>query len=143
VAEARWGCDCELLVESLELANEAAVLVWAVAAELDKTGDIDLAQRTHDLVTNVVGATVAFIRETCTHCPQTSLILETVECFEQNCLKAEEIARFNAKTIDTTIAAGALPGLPEAEAAEATDVGPPIEDELPIRDHEQPPASPV
>ncbi|MBW2174389.1 MAG: hypothetical protein JRF64_07065 [Deltaproteobacteria bacterium] len=143
VAEARWGCDCELLVESLELANEAAVLVWAVAAELYKTGDIDLAQRTHDLVTNVVGATVAFIRETCTHCPQTSLILETVECFEQNCLKAEEIARFNAKTIDTTIAAGALPGLPEAEAAEATDVGPPIENELPIRDHEQPPASPV
>ncbi len=146
-AEAREFCNCELLVEALELANEAAVLVSAVAAELDKTGNIDLAQRTHDIVTNVVGATVAFIRETCTYCPQTSLTLETVECFEQNCLKAEEIARFNAQTIETAIAAGALPGLPEAyeapEAAEAADVGPPVEDELPIRDHEQPPASPV
>ena len=143
-AEARKFCDCELLVEALELANEAAVLVSAVAAELEKTGNIDLAQRTHDIVTNVVGATVAFIRETCTYCPQTSLTLESVECFEQNCLKAEEIDRLINETIEATLFAGALPGPPEPFVEpEAPGDGAPVEDELPIRDHEQPPASPV
>jgi hypothetical protein len=143
-AEARKFCDCELLVEALELANKAAVLVSAVAAELEKTGNIDLAQRTHDIVTNVVGATVAFIRETCTYCPQTSLTPETVECFEQNCLKAEEIDRLINETIEATLFAGALPGPPEPFVEpEAPGDGAPVEDELPIRDHEQPPASPV
>jgi hypothetical protein len=143
-AEAREFCDCALLVEALELANEAAVLVSAVAAELDKTGNIDLAQRTHDIVTNVVGAAVAFIRETCTYCLQTSLTLETVECFEQNCLKAEEIDRLINETMEATFSAGALPGPPEPFVEpEAPGDGAPVEDELPIRDHEQPPASPV
>jgi hypothetical protein len=143
-AEAREFCDCELLVEALELANEAAVLVSAVAAEPKNTGNIDLAQRAHDMVTNVVGAAVAFIGETCTYCPQTSLGLETVECFEENCSKAEEIGRLNNETIEATLAAGVVPGPPEPFVEpEAPGGDASVEDEPPIRDHEQPPTSPV
>jgi hypothetical protein len=143
-AEARRGCDCEQLAEALELANEAAVLVSELAAEAERTGSIDLAQRAHDMVTNFVGAAVAFIGETCTYCRQTSLRLETVECFEENCSKAEEIGRLNKETVGATRAAGAVPGPPEPFLEpEAPGDDASVEDEPPIRDHEQPPASPV
>jgi hypothetical protein len=143
-AEARESCDCELLVETLELVYEAAVLVSELAAEAENTGSMDLAQRAHDMVTNVVGAAVAFIGETCTYCRQTSLGLETVECFEENCSKAEEIGRLNNETVEATLAAGAVPGPPEPFVEpEAPGGDDSVEDEPPIRDHEQPPASPV
>ncbi len=143
-AKAGETCNCELLKEALQLADKAAVTVSEVAAEAGKTGNIKLAQDVYNMATNVVGAAVALIIETCTYCAQTSLDPETVACCEQSRAKAEEIAGLNNKTIDTTLAAGVIPELPEAyEEPEATGVEPPVEDELPIRDHEQPPASPV
>jgi hypothetical protein len=142
--QARESCDCELLVESLELANEAAILVSEIAAKAENTGSMDLAQSAHDMVTNVVGAATALIGETCTYCRQTSLRLETVECFEENCSKAEEIGRLNEETVGATLAAGAVPGPSEPFLEpEATGDDASVEDEPPIRDHEQPPASPV
>ena len=143
-AEARETCDCELFEEALESANRAAVLLSGVAAEAEKTGNIDLAQSAYNAATKVVGAAVALIIETCAYCGQTSLNLETVACSGEKRARAEELSRFNAETIQTTLAAGAIPGLPEAyEEPEAPSVEPPVEDELPIRDHEQPPASPI
>ncbi len=143
-AEAGETCNCELLQEALQLADKAAARVSEVAAEAENTGDIELAQSAYNAATKVVGAAVGLIIETCAYCGQTSLDLETVACCEQNRAKAEEIAMLNNKTIDTTLAAGAIPGLPEAyEEPEAPTVEPPVEDELPIRDHEQPSASPI
>lgn len=141
-------CDCELTQESLKLADELAILASEVAAEAEEAGGGEpaLAQCAYDMA-NAVEAALSHMTETGMYCAQTSMETEIVACSERNRAKAEEIARFNAQTIETAIAAGALPGLPEAyeapEAAEAADVGPPVEDELPIRDHEQPPASPV
>lgn len=143
-AEGREICDCELVQKALELANDAAALVSQVAAEAEKTGDIELAQKAYDMATNIVGAAVTSIIETCRYCGQTSLDIETVACCEEKRAKAEEIARLNNEAIEMTLAAGAIPGLPEAyEEPEAPSVEPPVEDELPIRDHEQPPASPI
>ena len=143
-AEARETCNCELFEEALESANRAAVLLSEVAAEAENTGNIDLARSTYNTATNVVGAAVGLIIETCAYCGQTSLDIETVACSGENGARAEEISRFNDETIQTTLAAGAIPGLPEAyEEPEAPSVEPPVEEELPIRDHEQPPASPV
>jgi hypothetical protein len=143
-AKAREMCDCEELQEGLALAKKAAVLILEVAAEAENTGNIELAQSAYNMTTKIVGAAVALIIEICTYCAQTSLDPETVACCEQSRAKAEEIAGLNNKTIDTTLAAGAIPELPEAyEEPETPTVEPPVEDELPIRDHEQPPASPV
>lgn len=143
-AEARETCNCELLQEALQLADKAAARVSEVAAEAENTGDIELAQSAYNMTTNIVGAAVALIIETCTYCAQTSPDLETVACCEEKRAKAEEIARLNNEAIERTLAAGAIPGLPEAyEEPEAPGVEPPVEDELPIRDHEQPSASPI
>jgi hypothetical protein len=144
-AEAREICDCDPLQEALEWANKASVLISEVAAEAENTGSIELAQSAYDMAINIVGAAVALIIETCTYCAQTSLDLETVACCEENRAKAEEVARLNDETIQITLAAGAIPRLPEAyEAPEApSDVEPPVEDEPPIWDHEQPPTSSV
>jgi hypothetical protein len=143
-AGVRENCDCGLLQKALGSVNEAAVLVSEVAAEAENTGSIDLAQQAYDMVTNVVGAAVAFIRETCTYCPQTSLELETVGCFEQNCSKAEDIGRLINETIEATLAAGAVPGPPEPFVEpEAPGDDAAVEDEPPIQDHEQPAASPT
>ena len=143
-AEAGETCNCELLQEALQLADKAAATVSEVAAEAENTGDIELAQSAYNMTTNIVGAAVALIIETCTYCAQTSPDLETVACCEEKRAKAEEIARLNNEAIERTLAAGAIPGLPEAyEEPEGPSVEPPVEDELPIRDHEQPPASPI
>jgi len=143
-AMAREFCNCELLDEALHSANRAAVLLSEVTAEAEKTGNINLAQTAYNTATNVVGAAVGLIIETCAYCGQTSLNLETVACSGEKRARAEEIAKLNDETIQTTLAAGAIPGLPEAyDEPEAPNVEPPVEDESPIQDHEQPPASPV
>jgi hypothetical protein len=143
-AMAREFCNCELLDEALESVNRAAVLLSEVAAEAENAGNIDLAQSAYNTATNIVGAAVGLIIETCAYCGQASLNLETVACSGEKRVRAEEISRFNDKTIQTTLGAGAIPGLPEAyDEPEAPNVEPPVEDESPIRDHEQPPASPV
>jgi hypothetical protein len=143
-AMAREFCNCELLYEALESANRAAVLLSEVAAEAENAGNINLAQTAYNTATNIVGAAVGLIIETCAYCGQTSLNLETVACSGEKRARAEEIAKLNDETIQTTLAAGAIPGLPEAyDEPEAPSVEPPVEDEPPIRDHEQPPASPV
>jgi hypothetical protein len=143
-SEAGEICGCELFQEALESANKAAVLMSEVAAEAENTGDVELAQSAYKMITNIVGAAVALIIETCTYCAQTNPDLETVACCEEKRAKAEEIARLNNEAIEMTLAAGAIPGLPEAyEEPEAPGVEPPMEDELPIRDHEQPSASPI
>jgi hypothetical protein len=143
-AMAREFCNCELLDEALESANRAAVLLSEVAGEVENTGNIDLAQTAYKTATNVVGAAVGLIIETCAYCGQTSLNLETIACSGEKKARAEEIAKLNDETIQTTLAAGAIPGLTEAyDESEAPNVEPPVEDEPPIRDHEQPPASPV
>jgi hypothetical protein len=136
-------CDCKLAQQALELANELAILVSGAAAEAEKAGSIELAQCAYNMA-NTIEAGLTDISETSMYCARTSTDLETVTCCEQNRAKAEEIAKLNNETIQMTLAAGAIPELPEAyEEPEATDVEPPVEDELPIRDHEQPPASPV
>jgi hypothetical protein len=143
-AMAREFCNCELLEEALESANRAAVLLSEVAAQAENTGNVDLAQSAYNTATNVVGAAVGLIIETCAYCGRTSLNLETVACSGEKRARAEEISRFNDETIQTTLAAGAMSGLPEAyDEPEAPSVEPPVEDELPIRDHEQPTASPA
>lgn len=143
-AGVRENCDCGFLQKALGSVNEAAILVSEVAADAESTGSMDLAQQAYDMVTNVVGAAFAFIKETCTYCPQTSLELQTVECFEQNCSKAEEIGRLINKTIEGALAAGAIPGPPEPFVEpEAPGDEAPVEDEPPIQDSEQPPASPT
>jgi len=142
-AKARETCNCELLKEALELADKLAILVSGAAAEAEKAGSIELAQCAYNMA-NTIEAGLTDISETSMYCARTSTDLETVTCCEQNRAKAEEIAKLNNETIQMTLAAGAIPELPEAyEEPEATDVEPPVEDELPIRDHEQPPASPV
>ena len=142
-AEARETCNCELFEEALESANRAAVLLSEVAAEAENTGNIDLARSTYNTATNVVGAAVGLIIETCAYCGQTRLDLETVACSGEK-RRAKEISRFNDEKIQTTLGAGAIPGLPEAyDEPEAPSVEPLIEEEELIQDHEQPPASPV
>jgi hypothetical protein len=142
-AGVRENCDCEFLQKALGSVREAAVLVSEVAAAAESRGSMDLAQQAYDMVTNVVGAAFAFTRETCTYCPQTSMELETVGCFERHCSKAEEIDRLINETIEAALAAGAVPGPPEPFVApEAPGKDAPVEDEPPIQDHEQAPASP-
>ena len=143
-AMAREFCNCELLDEALESANRAAVLLSELAAEAENTGNIDLAQTAYNTATNVVGAAVGLIIDTCAHCGRTSLNLETVACSGEKRARAEEISKLNDETIQTALGAGAIPGLTEAyDQPEAPNVEPPVEDEEPIQDHEQPPASPV
>jgi hypothetical protein len=143
-AEAREQCGCALFQEAVALDDEASILIAEIAVEAEKTGSLELAQNAYDMATNVVGAGVAFIREICTYCPQTSLSLETVECFEAGCSAAEDIWVLNNKNIATTLAAGAVPGGPEPFVEpEAPGVEAPVEDEPAIQDHEQPPASPI
>jgi len=119
-----------------ELAN-AAVLVSQVALEAEDTGSADLAQAAYDLAVNEVGSAITFVAQTCIYCARTAIDPETVACFDETKAKAGEIARLNRETITIALAAGAIPSRikPKGE--------PPIEDEEPIQDHEQPPASPV
>jgi hypothetical protein len=140
LAEGREICDCEVIQEALELANDAAALVSQVAAEAEKAGNMKLAQQACDMASNVVRAAVTFITETCIYCAQTSPDPETVACCEDSRAKAERVVRLNNQTIKTTFAAGAVP--PPHRPPEPK-FEPPVEDEPPIRDHEQPPASPV
>jgi hypothetical protein len=133
-AEAREQCGCALFQEALALVDEASILAAEVAAEAENTGRLELAQSAYDMATSVVGAGVAFMREVCTYCPQTSPSLDTVECFEEGCSSAEDIWVLNNKTIETSLAAGAVPGGPQPF------VQPPVENEPPIQAHEQPPA---
>ncbi len=153
-AEAREQCNCALFQEAVALADEASILVAEIATEAEETGRLELAQNAYDMATNVVGTGVAFMREICTYCPQTSPSLETVECFEEGCSAAEDIWALNNKTIETSLAAGALPGGPQPFVESPVEdespirgheqppgVEPPVEEDPPIQDHEQPPAS--
>jgi hypothetical protein len=143
-AAARENCDCVLLRKAVGSVNEAAVLVSEVAAEAESIGSMELAQQAYDMVTKVVGAAVAFMRETCTYCPKTSLDLVIVRCFEENGSRVEEIGTLNNETIEAALAAGAVPGPPEPFVEpEAAGEDASVEDEPPIQDSEQPPASPT
>jgi hypothetical protein len=142
--EARETCDCQLLMEALESARKAALLMSEAVAEAEKTDDPALAQEVYDMVNNVVGQAVSLITEICTYCVHTSFSLETVTCFEENCPRAAEIAELNNATKEAAVAAGAIPTEPPAPyVPPETAPGLEGEPETPIQDHEQPPASPV
>jgi hypothetical protein len=138
-AEARETCDCELQKEALESANKAAVLLSEAVAAAEKTGNLALAQDIYNIATNVFNQAMYFLTEVCTYCSRTSLDLEAVSCFEERCAWAAETENRNNETIQTALAVGVIPTEPEAERSKAF----PLEDEEYIRDHEQPPASPV
>jgi len=138
-AEARAGCDCGLLKEALESIDKATALLSEAVAEAGNTGDEVLAQRVYHVATNIVEPAIYLINEVGRYCAQASPNLETVGCFGQTGEGAAEAEQLNNETIEAALGAGAILGLPEAEVREES----PIPDEEYIRDHEQPPASPI
>jgi hypothetical protein len=143
-AKARETCNCGLQKEALEFAYEAAVLLSEAAAEAEKAGDLALTQDVYNIATNMLDQAIYLVTEVCTYCIQTSFSPETVACFEENCPKAGEIAEVNNATKEAAVAAGAIPTEPPAPyIPPETAPGFEGEPEIPIRDHEQPPASPI
>ena len=135
-------CDCELVEKLLELADEIASLASEAATEAKNTGNVELAQSIYSIASRI-GVALTHIADICRYCTQTSMEVETVACAERNRSKAEEIASLNAQTTETAIAAGAIPGEPEPYIPPETSAEPFVEPDLPFRDHEQPPASPI
>lgn len=143
-AEAREVCDCELQKEALESAHKAAVLLSEAVAEAEKAGNLVLTEDVYNISTNMLNQAIYLITEVCTYCVQVSFDLDTVHCFEENCPKAAEIAELNNATTQAALAAGAIPTEPPAPyVPPETAPGLEGEPEIPIRDHEQPPASPI
>jgi hypothetical protein len=137
--EARAGCDCGLLREALEAIDKAGALLSEAVAEAGDTGNEVLAQRVYYVATNIVEPGIYLISEVSRYCAQASLSLESVGCFGQTGEGAAEAELLNNETIAAALGAGAIPGAPEVEVPEED----PIPDEEYIRDHEQPPASPI
>lgn len=140
-AEARTGCDCGLLKEALEAIDKATDLLSEAVAEAKDTGSEVLAQRVYYVATNIVEPAIYLIDETSKYCTQATRDAESLGCFGQTEEGAADAERLNNETIRLALGAGAVPSaeVPEAPAPKE----PPIPDEEKIRDHEQPPASPI
>ena len=80
----------------------------------------------------------ALLNETWTHCAKTLADADTVACCRENATQVEGIVGLMDQAKRETVALGAEPEVPPTrEEKFHTD------DETPIRDHEQPPASPI
>jgi hypothetical protein len=138
-AEARAGCACDLLKEALEAIDEATALLSEAVAEAVRTDNEVLAQRVYYVATNIVEPAIYLIGEVSRYCARATFELEEIGCFGQTGEGAVAAELLNNETILAAIGAGAIPEAPEAEAPEEE----PMPDEEYIRDHEQPPASPI
>jgi len=140
-AEARAGCACGLLKEALASVDKATALLSEAVAEARDTGDEVLAQRVYYVATNIVEPAIYLIGEVSTYCSQATYEVEEIGCFGQTGEGAAAAELLNNETIRIALGAGAIPSadLPEAPAPEED----PVPEEEYIRDHEQPPASPI
>jgi hypothetical protein len=138
-AEARAGCDCGLLKEALEDIDQATALLLQAVAEAGDTGNDVLAQRVYYVATNIVEPSIYLISEVSRYCAQATFELEEIGCFGQTGEGAVVAELLNNETIRLAIGAGAIPDAPVPEARQED----PVPDEEYIRDHEQPPASPI
>lgn len=138
-AQARAACDCGLLKEALEAVDKAVALLSEAVGEAANTENEVLAQRVYYVATNIVEPAIYLINEVSRYCARASLDLEGVGCFAHAGEGAVLAEQLNNEIIQAALGAGALPGLPEAEAPGEA----PIPEDEYIRDHEQPPASPI
>jgi hypothetical protein len=140
-AEARGGCACGLLREALDSVNQAVALLSEAVAEAMRTDSDVLAQRVYYVATNITEPAIYLIGEVSSYCSRATAEPESLGCFAQTGEGAAEADLRNNETIMAAIGAGAIPSLEVPEAPPPQES--PIPDEDYIRDHEQPPASPI
>ena len=131
-------CDCRLIEETMTLGETMELLVSKAAGLAEQEKNPDLVQDAYDMA-NAFGKAVRGVGHIATHCYRTSMELSYVDCCREALALAEKMSERNGKIVAHLIELGATPERPGAPG----DPGPPTEDELPIRDHEQPSFSPV
>ena len=143
--QSRWGasswlcfCDCGLMDDTTTLGQTLELLVSRAADLAAQEKDPELVQDAYDMA-DTFDKGVRGFGSIATHCIRTSMDLAYVTCSRAGFAAAERMTERNEKIMEDLIKLGATPEKPVvAEGPE-----PPIRDEIPIRDHEQPPFSPV
>jgi len=130
-------CDCNQGRQLLELAFKATALISDRVDVAEETKDDELVQLGYDMA-NKARKAIALLSESWTHCAKTLADAGTVACCRENATQVDGIAGLLDRAKREAVALGAEPEVPQArEEKFHTD------DETPIRDHEQPPASPI
>jgi len=136
-AAAPCCCECNQGQQLLELAFKSTGLISGMVDEAEETKDDELVQLGYDMA-NKAGKALAALNEAWTHCAKTLADAGTVACCRENATQVAGVAELMDRAKRETVVLGAEPEVPPTrEEKFRTD------DETPIRDHEQPPASPI
>lgn len=142
-SKAKETGDVGLAQKALDLAWEASTLLSELSTMARVTGDPALAQAVMNL-SNTHSAVINQIIDAVQYIVQTETDPGAVDAGKEILVKAEELRNLNESTIETALAAGAIPGPGEAEAYRPPERGrfeSRMRKEKHIHDHE--PASPI
>jgi len=134
-------CDCGLVEETMALGENVESLVSKAVNLAEQEKDPDLVQEAYNMA-NAFDKGMTGVGQVATYCIRTSMDLAYVTCCRTGLETTDKMTERNREIIDKLITLGATPEGP-VEKIEAEAPPPPILDEIPIRDHEQPPYSRV
>ena len=134
-------CDCGLVEETVTLGENLESLVSKAVNLAEQEKDPDLVQEAYNMA-NAFDKGMKGVGQVAVYCIRSSMELAYVTCCRAGLETTDKMTERNKEIIDKLITLGATPEEP-VEKIEAEAPPPPILDEIPIRDYEQPPFSPV